>query len=128
MGAGVTVMVVVTGAALLFTALNEAMFPVPLAGRPIEGVLLVQVKLLPVPVKLTAVVAAPLFTVWFGTVFTVGIALTTPVTAMFWFVPPGVLNTTLPDILPAGAVAAERIYKGVLNVTPAASAKETLLP
>ena len=34
----------------------------------------------------------------------------------------------MPEIAPAGSVAADRIYKGVLNVTPAASARETLLP
>ena len=39
------------------------MFPVPLAARPMPGVSLVHVKVLPVPVKLMAVVAVPLVTV-----------------------------------------------------------------
>lgn len=39
---GVTVIVAVTGAVPLFTAVNEAMLPVPLAARPIEALLLVQ--------------------------------------------------------------------------------------
>ena len=60
---GVTVTVAVTGVVPLFTAANGAIFPVPFAGRPIDGVLLVQLKPLPVPVKLTAVVDAPAFTV-----------------------------------------------------------------
>ena len=37
---GVTVMVAVTGAAVELIAVNDVMLPVPLAARPIEGVLL----------------------------------------------------------------------------------------
>jgi hypothetical protein len=40
---GVTVMVAVTGVFPVLTAANAAMFPVPLAARPIEVVLFVQV-------------------------------------------------------------------------------------
>ena len=39
---GVTVIVAVTGAVPLFAAVNEAISPVLLAPRPMEGVLLVQ--------------------------------------------------------------------------------------
>ncbi len=39
---GVTMMVAVTGAVPLFRAVKEFIFPVPLDGKPIEGVLLVQ--------------------------------------------------------------------------------------
>ena len=39
---GVTVMVAVTGDAPGLLAVNDAMLPVPLAARPMEGVLLVQ--------------------------------------------------------------------------------------
>ena len=39
---GVTVMVAVTGAVLLFTAVKSAMLPVPLPVRPIDVSLLVQ--------------------------------------------------------------------------------------
>ena len=35
---GVTVMVAVTGEVLLFTAVNEAMSPLPVAAKPILGV------------------------------------------------------------------------------------------
>ena len=38
---GVTVIVAVTGAVPVFAAVNDAMFPVPLAARPIDVVLLV---------------------------------------------------------------------------------------
>jgi phosphoribosylcarboxyaminoimidazole (NCAIR) mutase len=56
---GVAVIVAVTGLLPVFTAVNEAMLPVPLAGKPIEGVLLTQLKVFAVPEKLMAVVAAP---------------------------------------------------------------------
>ena len=39
---GVTVMVAVTGAVPAFVAVNEGILPVPLAARPMEGVLFVQ--------------------------------------------------------------------------------------
>ncbi len=53
------VMVAVTGVVPLFIALNEAIFPAPLAGRPIPGLSLTQVIALPVPVKSIAAVASP---------------------------------------------------------------------
>ena len=40
--AGVTVMVAVTGDMLLLTAVNEAIFPLPLLAKPMEVVLLIQ--------------------------------------------------------------------------------------
>ena len=39
---GVTVIVATTGDPLALTATNGAMLPVPLAGKPIEGALFVQ--------------------------------------------------------------------------------------
>jgi hypothetical protein len=58
-------MVAVTGAAVELIAVNDVMLPVPLAARPIEGVLLVQLYVVPatVPVKFTAVVAVLLQTI-----------------------------------------------------------------
>ncbi len=75
---GVTVIVAVTGALVALVAVNDAMSPVPLAARPIDGVLLVHVYTVPVtaPLKVTAVVAAPLQRVWFDTAFTVGVGFT----------------------------------------------------
>lgn len=45
--------------------MNDAISPLPLAARPMDGVLFVQLNTVPgtVPVKLIAVVAAPLHTV-----------------------------------------------------------------
>ena len=67
-------MVAVTGAVPLLTAAKDAILPVPLATRPIDGVSFVQLYVVVPPVldvaKVTAVVLAPLHTVWFETVFT----------------------------------------------------------
>lgn len=58
---GVTVMVAVIGADPLLVTVNAGMFPVPEAARPMEGVLLVQLKFVPEmpPVKLIALVLVP---------------------------------------------------------------------
>jgi hypothetical protein len=69
---GVIVIVAVTGLTPGFSAVNEAIFPVPLAARPIDGVSLVQLYCVATPLKLTAVVDAPLHKVWFDTTFTTG--------------------------------------------------------
>lgn len=60
-------MVAVIGAAVALIALKEPIFPVPLAGRPMAGLLFVQVCVVPVTEleKLTAEVAVPLQTTWF---------------------------------------------------------------
>ncbi len=76
---GVTVMVDVTGEVPALVAVNEPMLPVPLAARPMEVLLLVQLYVVPAtaPVKLTAAVAAPAHKVWLPTGFTVGMGLMT---------------------------------------------------
>jgi len=50
---GVTAIVAITGVVPVFVAVNEAIFPVPLAASPIEVALLVQLNTVPVtgPVK-----------------------------------------------------------------------------
>ena len=57
-------MVLINDAVPVFTAVKEAMLPVPLAARPIEGVLFVQLYTIISPVvglvNVTAVVAEPL--------------------------------------------------------------------
>ena len=57
---GVTVIVAVTGALVVLTAVNGAISPVPLAGKPMPGASMVQVKEVAVPLKLMAVVDEPL--------------------------------------------------------------------
>ena len=77
-------MVAVNGFIPELNAIKLAILPVPLAARPITGVLFVQLYTVPggavtAPLKFTAVVGAPLHTTWLATGFTVGIGLTTTV-------------------------------------------------
>jgi len=80
---GVTVMVAVTGTLPVLVAVNAGIFPVPLAARPMEVLLFVQLNVVPVtaPVKFTGLVVAPLHKVWpagwatFGVGFTVMVKL-----------------------------------------------------
>ena len=53
LAAGITVMVAITGLVVVLVAVKEAILPAPLAARPIEVVLLVQLKMVPAtgPVK-----------------------------------------------------------------------------
>ena len=104
---GVTIIVAETGLPVLFMAVNEGILPVPLADKPIPDVLLVHVKLLPVPVKLIAVVGEPSLTVWLAIGLTVGNAFTVPLTATFCAVAPGEVITMFPEIFPIGAEADE---------------------
>jgi hypothetical protein len=76
-------MVAVTGAVVLFTAVNELIFPVPLAAKPIDGVLFAQLNtiLLPAPmvlglVNVMAAVEAVLHNTWLATAFTMAVGFT----------------------------------------------------
>jgi hypothetical protein len=86
---GVTITVAVTGAVVLFTAVNELMFPLPLAAKPMEGVLFAQLKtiLLPAPIVLglvnvIAAVEAVLHNTWFATAFTIAVGFTVMVNVL----------------------------------------------
>lgn len=65
---GVTVIVAVTGNNVLLVAINDGILPVPLAPRPIEVVLFVQLYVTPPTglLKFTAAVGVPVHTVWFA--------------------------------------------------------------
>ena len=52
-------MVATFAATPALTAVNDAIFPEPLAARPMEASLFVQLKDVAVPVKLTAVTVPP---------------------------------------------------------------------
>src|SRR5919112_1724492 len=73
-------MVAVTGAVPVLTAAKEAILPEPLAARPMEGVLFVQLYVMAPPVvglvKFTAVVKALLQTTWLGTAVTWAVGFT----------------------------------------------------
>ena len=75
---GVTVIVAFTDAVVRLTAVNEGRFPLPLAVRPIEGLLFVQLKMAPLTAleKLTAVVADPLHKLWSAGCTTLGVGFT----------------------------------------------------
>jgi hypothetical protein len=75
---GVMVMVAVIGPELALVAVNDGMFPDPLAARPMAVLLFVQVNVVPLtgPDKVVAVTLAPLQCVWFDTFDTVGVGFT----------------------------------------------------
>ena len=72
------VMVAVIGALVLLIAENDQMLPVPEAARPIDGVLFVQLNVVPAtpPLNATTFVVAPLHNVWLLTALTVGVGFT----------------------------------------------------
>ena len=63
----ITLIRAVTVVSVVLKALKEAILPVPLAAKPIEGVLFIQLNVEPVCVleNMIAVVAAPLHNAWF---------------------------------------------------------------
>ena len=75
---GVTVMVPVMVLGVGFCAINDAILPVPLAAKPIAGLLFTQLYVAPAtaPVKLTGVVGWPAQTVWLAMAFTTAVGLT----------------------------------------------------
>lgn len=83
---GVTVMVAVTGIEPVLVAINGVIFPVPLAPKPIETSLFVQLNVEPPTelAKFTAAVNAPLQSCWFAGCTITGIGFTkTLATAVF---------------------------------------------
>ncbi len=86
-------MVATTGLVPLFTPMNAAMLPAPLAGRPIEGVSLVQVKPVAVPLNDTAVVLLPLQISWLAMALTTGVGCTVIVNDLV-----GPLHVTAPNV------------------------------
>lgn len=75
---GATVIVAVTGALVVLITLNDGISPVPPAARPIEVLSLAQLKPVPLtaPVKLIALVVAPLHKIWLAGCTTLGVGLT----------------------------------------------------
>jgi hypothetical protein len=75
---GVTTIADVIAAVPVFVAIKEAMSPVPLAAIPVAVLLFVHANVVPdtAPVKVIAVVLAPLHRVWLVGTVTVGVGLT----------------------------------------------------
>lgn len=88
---GVTVMVDVTGAPVVLEALKEGILPVPLPAKPMDVLLFVQLKLVPItlPLKFIAAVAVLLHNVWLATLFTSGTGFTVIVKTWADAVQPG---------------------------------------
>ncbi len=68
--------VAIMGLAVLFMAVNEGIFPEPVALRPIPGVEFVQLYPVPVPFKVMAVETEPLQRTTFDGAVTEGVGLT----------------------------------------------------
>lgn len=68
-------MVAVMGVLPVLVAVKEAILPVPLAARPMDGLLFVQLKTVfaTEPLKLIALVTFPLHNVWLGGCTTLGV-------------------------------------------------------
>ena len=120
---GVTVIVAVIGAAVLFIAMKLGILPWPDAARPIEVLLLVQLNIVPatVPVKVIAAVADPLQSVWLATAATVAVGLTVIVNVIGAPVQPLAVGVTV--IVPLIAVTPALVVTklGILPVPLAPS-------
>src|SRR5882762_6827186 len=106
-------MVAITGELVRFVATNAAILPAPLAARPIEGALFVQLYTIVPPVvgllKVTAVVVAPLHNSWLATAVTVAVGLTVIVNVVgvpVHVVPPFVYDGVTVIVAVTGAVVA----------------------
>jgi len=116
---GVTVMVATFGAVVALAAVNVAMLPLPLAGIPMEGSLLVQAYVMVPPVagllKLIAAVDEPLHNTWLATAFTVTpgstvmvnvVAAPVQLTPLYVYVGVTVILAIIGAVLPLVAVKA----------------------
>lgn len=117
---GVTVISATTGALVILIAMKAGILPTPDPARPILGVLLIQLyTAVPIePLKLTAVVCAPLHTTWLATAFTVGVGLTVIITcivAPVQLIPPKVAVGVTVIVAVTGAfVAFVAVNTGIL--------------
>ena len=73
---GTTLICATTGFTVALAAVKALMFPEPDAAKPILVVLLVQLYCVPVPLKDTKVVEAPLQTTWLAGAATMGVGFT----------------------------------------------------
>ncbi len=94
---GVTVMVAVMGAFVVFVAgKEEIILPVPELANPVAVLLFVQLKAVaPVPLKLIAVVACPAQSIWSAGSFTVGMGVTVTATELVAVQPPIPVTVTM---------------------------------
>ena len=126
---GITVIVAVIGALVVFVAVNDGISPVPLAASPIEMLSFVQLKLLPLtlPVKFTVLVVALLHKTCFVCCTTYDVEL--PLVVKF-FAAPGhsyVVGITVMVAVTGALVVLMAVNAGILPVPPAAKPIDVLL-
>jgi hypothetical protein len=126
---GVTVIVAVTGAFVKLIALKAAIFPLPLAAKPMDVLLFVQLKVEPlmVPVKFIAFVVAPLHKAWLAGCTTLGVGLTVMVNVCGAPGQPAADGVTVIVAITAALVILIAVNVGMLPVPVAAKPIDVLL-
>jgi hypothetical protein len=126
---GVTVIVAVTADEVVFTAVKEAIFPLPLAARPIDGVLFVQLNVVPATglPNVIAVVAVPAQSVWLATAFTVAVGFTVMVNVFAAPVQPFAVGVTVIVAVTGALVVFTPLNEGIFPVPLAARPMDGVL-
>lgn len=124
---GVTVMIAVTGAKPVFTAVKLGILPVPLAANPMDGALLVHAKdnapVGPVVglVKLISAVGDPLHNTWLATGLTIGLGLTVIVNVMGVPAQPPAPTGVTVMVATSGPLVVLVVTKGCMSPVPLAA-------
>jgi hypothetical protein len=126
---GVTVIVAVTGALVVLIAVNDGIFPLPLAAKPIAVLLFIQIKAVPLtaPVKLMALVAVALQTAWLAGSATLGVGLTVMVKLCTAPGHPFAAGVTIIVAVTGALVRLMAVKDGIFPVPPDAKPMEVLL-
>ena len=116
----------VIGALVALMAIKLAIFPVPDAAKPIDGVVFVHVNTVPgtVPLKVTGAVGAPAHTAWLAGWFTFGVGLTVMVKVIdgpTQLVPPLVKVGVTVIVATTGALVALIAVNDNISPVPAAA-------
>jgi hypothetical protein len=121
---GVTVIVAVTAFGVLFTATKLGILPVPVAARPMLGVLFVQLYVIGLPVvgllNVMAAVDWPAHSVWLATVFTTAVGLTVMVNVTDVPGQPAATGVTVIVAVTGALVVLVAVKLGMLPVPDAA--------
>lgn len=126
---GTMVMVAVTGLLPVFTALNAGILLLPMAGKPIDGLLFVQVNTVPAtfPVNTTGLVMALLHRTWLAGCTTEGVGLTLMVKLWGLPVQPVALGTTVMVAVTGTRLLLVAVKEGISPLPLPASPIDVLL-
>jgi hypothetical protein len=126
---GVTVIVAVMGDVVGLIVINDGMFPVPDAPKPIDVLLLVQVYTVPAtgPLMVTAAVAEPAHTAWLAIAFTDGVGFTVMVKVTAVPLQPAADGVTVMVAVIGAAVPLVAVKAGILPVPDVARPIAVLL-